>query len=173
LRALTTPDHARVDRAFARFDLSTAEGYREFLTAQARALLPLEQALDAGEADRAVADWPERRRSPALRQDLADLGLEVPKSVELRPITAPARQFGTIYVLEGSRLGGALLKRSLAPRLPAAFFAPAPSGRWQEFLALMEREVATPDARSAAVAAAGAAFASFEDGAGHTARHAA
>ena len=42
LRERTRTDHDRVDAAFARFDLGDPADYREFLLAQASALLPLE-----------------------------------------------------------------------------------------------------------------------------------
>ncbi len=162
LRAVTAPAHARVDAAFGAFVLTSRDGYGRFLQAQARALLPLEAALDAGGAERVVASWPARRRTPALEADLAELGLSVPAVAPLAAVREPAAILGTIYVLEGSRLGGALLKRSIPPALPATFLAPGPAALWRDLLTQLETALSAPALQARAIDAALATFAQFE-----------
>lgn len=163
LRAATAEAHARVDRGFSAFDWTSRAGYAAFLRAQAAALLPLERALDAGgAADGLGIGWAGRRRGAALLADLAALGAAVPEGERAAPIAAPAAALGTIYVLEGSRLGGSLIKRSVPTDFPAAFLAPGPEGGWRALLAALERALADEDLLDEAIAAARAAFARFE-----------
>lgn len=162
LRAATAEAHARVDRAFSRFDLARRDSYARFLQAHAAALLPLEPALDAGAAPALGIGWEARRRGDALRADLAALGAEPPEAEDLTPITEPAAALGTIYVLEGSRLGGSLIKRSVPNDFPAAFLAPGPADGWRALLAALEDRLADAALRDEAIAAARAVFARFE-----------
>ncbi len=76
-----------------------------------------------------------------LEADLIDLGLSpLPLRRPDLHIENEAELVGTMYVLEGSRLGGALILRHLKRRLPRAprrFFAvDDDSGRWKAFWAL-------------------------------------
>lgn len=78
LRTATASYHQRVDDTFSVYALNDPASYRSFLRAQARAHLPVEDALDAGGIASIVTDWAARRRNTALHLDLAELGLEVP-----------------------------------------------------------------------------------------------
>lgn len=168
--------HLRAERAFARFELSQAEGYGEFLQAQAAALLPLEAALDRQHAASLLDDWSERRRGDALCADLAALGLAAPP-LQPEPRFASAEQvLGALYVLEGSKLGARyLLARVVGPGLArgdsriaraVAFLSfdtdPARAGMWPAFLARLDTIL--PGSAGAADALSGAqtAFAFFE-----------
>lgn len=162
LRAATADAHARVDRIYSTFDLARRADYGLFLQAQAAALLPLECALDAGAAPHLGLDWQRRRRTGAILHDLDTLSLPVPRSQSLPPIDRPGAALGTLYVLEGSRLGGALLARSVPSEYPAAFLAPAPTTLWRAFLEILETTLQTGDQRNEAVRAAEAAFKHFE-----------
>jgi len=167
LRAATAAAHARVDRAFSQFDWRRREGFARFLQAQATALLPLERALDLGGTAAGLGiGWAARRRGSALLADLAALGVAAPEGERPAPIARPAAALGTIYVLEGSRLGGSLIKRSVPPEFPAAFLAPGPEGGWRALLAVLERELADAAACDEAIGAACAAFDRFERAAG-------
>lgn len=162
LRAATAEDHARVDACFARFDVARPDDYRRFLRAQARAYLPVEAAVDCAEAARLVPDWAERRRAAALRQDLADLAI-APPGFERYPLDAtPAALLGTIYVLEGSRLGGHLLARRVAEHFPRRFISGSDQGRWRRFVALLDATLTSPQAFDEAIAAARRVFGQFE-----------
>ncbi len=168
LRAATAGEHERVDAAFSRFDLGREHGYRRFLLAQAGGFLPVEAALDAGGAGALLDDWPARRRSALLRADLAALNVTVPE-----PFPAPdflslkAPTLGAIYVLEGSRLGGAVLKQAVPGHFPRRFLeARQAAGSWRKLLQALDEFLIRPDDLDAAIQAAKEVFARFEREAG-------
>ena len=85
LREETQREHEAVDAAWSAFDLSSARGYRDFMSAQARAFLPIEAAVERAGADLLIDDWGARRR--ALRRgggraDDGDSGDDAPGSHE-------------------------------------------------------------------------------------------
>ena len=162
LREATRAEHAAVDAVYSAFDLSTLSGYGRFLRAQSSCVASLEAAL-AEPAQALLGDWPARIRAPLLAADLADMGLAVAP-----PITAPdlpddAAVLGAVYVLEGSRFGGAVLARRLAPDAPARFLmAPTEPNSWRSFMSSLDRHlVRSPDFASA-IGASRAVFHSFE-----------
>lgn len=161
LRRATAAAHDEVDAIFSRADLSSASGYRAFLSAQARAHLSVEAALEMAGVERVIADWPERRRAALLRADLEDLG-EAADLGAAPAFTDPAELAGAAYVLEGSRLGGALLKRSVADGLPTRFLdAPARAGAWRALLLRLDEVLAEQADLDRAVTAARAVFTLF------------
>jgi len=162
LRSETRGDHDRVDALFSQLDLSDPAHYRRFLAAQAGPHLAVEDALDRADVGKLVEDWPVRRRSVLLQSDLDDLGMvaadEVPPS-----LPDPSSQLGALYVLEGSRLGGAVLRRRLPTSFPMRFLgAEAPKGSWPRLLEILEEHLYGPERIGLAVEAAKAVFARFE-----------
>jgi len=171
LRDATAGAHDRVDAAFGGFDLTDRTGYRAFLMAHAEVVLPLEAALPG---ERVVADWPERKRGHLLREDLALLrhagenrGPEpqATSSITLGPgfhrddVHSVA---GTLYVLEGSRLGGRFLARQLPLGFPRAYLdAHQRAGAWQALLQRLDGLLRDVTALDAALVAADATFAAF------------
>ena len=76
-----------------------------------------------------ITDWPDRRRSSLLRDDLETLGAALPTLVVPPSFAGPDDILGGLYVLEGSRLGGAMLSRSVGLGLPHRFLGAAqPTG---------------------------------------------
>ena len=123
LRQATMESHRHVDAIYAGFALDSISGYRAFLTAHARALGGLE----------AVAQ-PDAPRLPLLAQDLAALDLPLPVPLPLESSAADGFQWGLRYALEGSRLGGAMLVRQVAPGFPNAYLSAAHGkGEWIAF----------------------------------------
>lgn len=163
LRAATAAEHERVDRLFSRFDLARPEDYRAFLLAQARAFLPVEAALDQGAED-VIGDWPRRRRADLLKADLAALAAPLPHRLETAPeLHGAPRIMGAVYVLEGSRLGGAFLKRSVPPEFPHAFLgAKAGPGSWRKLLEMLDKILYGPERIDAAISSAKEVFMLFE-----------
>lgn len=158
LRAATASAHERVDRAFGAFDLSDRDDYRAFLIAQAGPLLSAEAAVDAIDPSALLPDWPERRRSDLIRADLADFGTP-PAPTGAFDLQCDAAALGAIYVLEGSRLGGAMLARNVPMDLPARFIRCAPEPkRWQGLIEILDRQLVTPIQREVAADAACAIF---------------
>jgi heme oxygenase len=163
LRAATAADHERVDRLFSRLDLGSELDYRLFLTAQAAAHLPIEQALETAAVSALIPDWPDRRRSELLLADLAELGVEPPPAVPPPPLEGASAVLGAAYVLEGSRLGGAYLKRSLTPQAPRRFLAAAQAaGAWRKLLAKLDESLYEPAQVEEACETARQVFMRFE-----------
>ena len=162
LRDGTRAAHEALDGLFARFDLADERGYRRFLKAHAMALPPLERALDEAGMARLLDDWPARRRADALAADLAALGEAMPSPLAVAPLATPAAAWGTVYVLEGSRLGGAMLARAIGIGLPHGYLgAPQPPGSWRKLLERLELALYQPDHIGEATEAAAHAFVTF------------
>ena len=168
LKAATAAAHHALDERLSVFDLTARAHYRRFLEASAAALLPLEAALrKAGIADM-FEDWPLRTRSAAITADLNQLG----GTVNLLPLPAEPLDrcgvLGTLYVLEGSRLGAAYLARMVAasadPRVRAAtryLCHGSGQGLWRSFLDRLEREPVSAADERAMIVSAQQAFAMF------------
>jgi len=163
LREGTRDEHERLDALLAAFDLADSSAYAAFLAVHAAALLPIEAALDDAVAERLVPDWSTRRRGDALLADLAALGEPVPPALAVPAPTDDATTLGMIYVVEGSRLGGRFLARSVGHGLPQAYLGtPQAAGNWAKLLARIDALLYMPGDLSRAVDGARAAFALFE-----------
>jgi heme oxygenase len=112
LRDATAEDHSRLDATLGAFDLCTVPGYRRFLEINAAALLPLERSLERAGVRAVLPDWNDRARTDAILTDLARLG-GTPTSLDAPELAKRSALFGTLYVLEGSRLGAAYLLRTV------------------------------------------------------------
>lgn len=103
-----------------------------------------------------------------VQQDLAAIGLvSMPPAVALATPDTPAAALGSLYVLEGSALGGRFIAAAarrqlgLTPEHGTAYFhgcGAATVLRWREFLLRLEADLASPEARTQAVQAANATF---------------
>jgi heme oxygenase len=163
LRAATAANHERVDRLFSQLDLGLDAAYLLFLTAQAAAHLPIEDAMEAAGVSALIVDWPDRRRSDLLLADLAELGVEPPSAVPAPTLAGEPAILGAAYVLEGSRLGGAFLKRGLKPHAPRRFLAAAQSpGAWRKLLAKLDESLYEPARVGEACETARQVFMRFE-----------
>jgi heme oxygenase len=118
LRRETERLHGAVEAAFARFDLTSKAGLTSFLTAQSQAVSSIETELERRAIGTLVLDWPERRRAASLKADLARLGVDASLATlhqaESPTLDTVGRQYGALYVLEGSRMGGRVLAREVA-----------------------------------------------------------
>jgi heme oxygenase (biliverdin-IX-beta and delta-forming) len=161
LRAATGAAHDAVDAAFGAFDLTDRASYARFLAAHAELVWPLEAALPG---KRVVADWPERKRGALLKEDRAFFPPLAPRqSVALPDFGSVEAVAGTLYVLEGSRLGGKFLARGLPRGFPRAYLdADQRAGSWQHLLSALDGLLGAPAALDAAITAAHATFAAFE-----------
>jgi heme oxygenase (biliverdin-IX-beta and delta-forming) len=144
LRQATADDHERLDRQLVAYDLETLTGYRRFLEINAAALLPLEDALVAGGVRELLPDWNLRARTDAILTDLAAIDGDVELLDEPR-LESRFALLGTLYVLEGSRLGAAYLIRSAQRsadcrvRSATAYLAHGTGlGLWTSFLSVLE-----------------------------------
>ncbi|MFG1396177.1 biliverdin-producing heme oxygenase [Roseixanthobacter pseudopolyaromaticivorans] len=141
LRNGTAVQHQRLDSCFSALALSEPEGYRLFLSANAAALLPLETRLERAGVAHILPDWPQRARRAALMADLRDLGVSRVDTVEAPEFESADAILGALYVLEGSRLGSAVLLRRAGGLHGAAtrFLAHGRHERlWASFLPVLE-----------------------------------
>ncbi len=169
LKDATAAAHRELDAQMSAFDLTVFSGYRHFLQASAGALVPLEAALVEAGISKLFADWPERSRSAAIAADLDRLGREAHATVSVPPLTRSG-MLGTMYVLEGSRLGAKFLLKAVAdaadPRIgeATAYLSHGAGKRlWQSFLAKLASEDSCDE--DEVIEAARSAFAAFEQAA--------
>lgn len=108
-------------------------------------------------------------RQTLLEADLIELGRPVPpvSHLPLDPLEGRAAWWGWVYVLEGSRRGGAVIARrihsNLGDTVPCRFFADAMApDDHHALLARLERELEDHDDLERAVASAQAAFALYK-----------
>ncbi|CAN5366446.1 hypothetical protein BH10PSE13_BH10PSE13_16210 [soil metagenome] len=161
LRRATRDAHEAVDASFSRFDLSDTDAYRTFLIVHAQVVPALEAWLNVHQPD-SLGGWRTVRRGPALLADLAALGEPAPPTVAIDLPDDTATICGATYVLEGSRMGGALLSRRVPAGLPADYLrAPSQSALWRSFVADLDRLLPDAQAIERAGAAALATFALF------------
>lgn len=165
LRDATAAAHERVDAAFGGFDLTGRDSYAAFLNAHAEAFLPIEAALETAGVERLIDDWSGRKRGLLIREDLAFLNARPGDGFGGRApdIGSDAQIAGTLYVLEGSRLGGKFLARKLPPGFPRAYLdADQPAGNWRKLLDRLDTILYQPAELAVAIDAAQAAFDAFE-----------
>ncbi|AHF85250.1 heme oxygenase [Rhizobium leguminosarum bv. trifolii WSM1689] len=160
LRAQTADCHAAVDALFGSFNLSCTQDYKAFLRAHAQVVPSVEHALEEAGIARLLPDWPERRRAHRLAADIRELGDRLPAPLPQLALHCEAAAWGAAYVLEGSKLGGALLAKAVPDHLPNSYLSPqGPKGAMRLF---MDRLDATNlEDHAAAVAAARDVFTLF------------
>lgn len=112
-------------------------------------------------------DWLRARsRHHFLRRDLRELGISARPAASIAPLQGHAAAWGSLYVMEGSALGGQFISRSLAHAgldagRGAAYFhgwGDATGGMWREVRGLLASELATPGAVAQACEAARQTF---------------
>lgn len=125
VRRGTAPAHAAIERVvpLGRPDLDLPT-YRAHLERMFGVVAPLEARLqEVPGLGALVPDLATRWRATALATDLVALGVNpaaVPLCASLPALPDADAALGSLYVLEGSRLGGRQLSRGLRQRLPAA-----------------------------------------------------
>ncbi|MFJ4066001.1 biliverdin-producing heme oxygenase [Pseudomonas sp. NPDC089996] len=171
LRDATRDCHKALEARLPFFDLGfDTAAYRRLLQAYYGFHAPLENQLGDYQG-------PERCKTAALTRDLLALDLTeaeidaLPLCQALPAISDEASALGVMYVLEGSTLGGQVLKRAMAERLGighdsgAAFldvYGEMTGSYWRSFLVrLGQASTATP-AQAATVQAAIDTFTRFE-----------
>lgn len=163
LRQQTRREHIRTEAVYTDFDLQTLQGYIRFLIAQASAGLAVEQSLESAGVTEVVEDWPDRRRSQLLRDDLARLNVDGIALQPPRSLGSKAEIMGAVYVLEGSRLGGNILRKRVYRSAPTRFLdAKAKPGAWKAFLASLETQLPGKEEIGLAVGAARGVFATYQ-----------
>ncbi len=125
LARLKTETRAAHDRIEAAMDLdrriATRDGYRDLLIR----FYGFHKAWESEAAGRAPDPgfFKRRRKTQLLVQDLEALGLKsddiirLPQCRPLMPLPGPEAVLGSMYVVEGSTLGGAIIAREVKNRL--------------------------------------------------------
>ncbi|WP_372017054.1 biliverdin-producing heme oxygenase [Pseudoxanthomonas sp. 10H] len=173
LRAATRDAHAAVEALPLMLALMGEAVDRSLYVEVLRRQLRIHASWEQAHADWLdTQPWTYRPRAPGLRADLARLqagtGERSPVEGGAAPVAGDAAAaWGMLYVVEGAALGGRLIARHLRRRCPElglalAHFEPAePAEAWPGFQALLERELATGEARDRAVDGARAMFGHF------------
>ena len=131
LRTGTRRAQDALEAAFARFDLSTAEGLRVFLAVQSDVVATLGRA-----GDDALAD-PLAEAARRLVSDLAILGHDAP----VTPLPAPGMDepVARAWLWHATRLPLRMQWRRVGPGLPSgALSAPRDSAAWRDFCETLE-----------------------------------
>jgi heme oxygenase len=168
IREATHASHKRLDLALSWLDLGKPRYYASFLRGQAEALFPIETALARNGVELILPDWPKRVRSAALEQDLIAMDVSCDPLPEPH-FDNPAQMFGTVYVLEATRMGARVMLSRLAQypescSIGATRYLRHGFGQrlWPTFLGVLEtHSIARADPRSV-VQGAEVAFGMFE-----------
>lgn len=167
LRVATRTEH---DRLEARADLlrqvATLAGRRSVVQRFWRLHAEVEAAVTPWLRDLDGLDFHARRRTARLAADLAVLGIDAPtEGADPPKVSSVGEALGLLYVLEGSTLGGRVIRRSLTEQgsdmRGLSFLDPygeRTGERWRAFLAVLDRALRTPEAVEAAVRGAVAGF---------------
>jgi heme oxygenase len=163
LKTATDDLHEQLDERLATYDLSDAGEYCRFLLFHAKALPPVEDALSKGGLDCLLPGWGRQRRTALLAEDLGALGTDMPDPQAPLTFSSEAELLGAAYVLEGSRLGAAVLRREVGRGLPTAFLDPPRNSLWPALVALLDHKLDSAERISGAKSAARRCFARFLD----------
>lgn len=119
LKAETYPDHMRLEETVDILNnLATLESYKRLLARHAGFVFPLERVLAGQDWSSIGLEFDERSRAGAMKRDLAAMDIDSFPEIELwTGLDNFARAVGTLYVLEGSTLGGMIIARNLKERL--------------------------------------------------------
>lgn len=172
LKMLTRETHEILDNSImAAASFQSVDGYAAFAAIQ----YLFHREIDALYSDNALlAALPglaERRSSPLIAADLADLGKALPDA-DGKPQFSEDQEadlptaLGWLYVAEGSNMGAALLRKEaaklgLSDSFGARHLAPAPEGpaaHWRQFTASLDAVNLSPEEDERVVAGAQAAF---------------
>jgi heme oxygenase len=163
LRAATREHHARIDRLMDLRRMRDRRHYGEILGVLDAFLAAWEPAVLAALPARWHRWLQARSRRPFLRADLHALGMAQAVHHAMVPaLDGTAAAWGSLYVMEGSALGGQVITRSLAeaglrPEHGSAYFhgwGGQTGAMWREFRTLLEAQLAEPGAVAEACDAA-------------------
>lgn len=169
LRDATRDEHQRLEDSLDIFGrVARPEGRRRLVERFHGLHAGAERALSPLLSGIAGLDYDARSRLPFLAADVRTLGGD-PAGLTLCDVDRPANlaeALGVFYVLEGSTLGGQVIRKRLEARGDTdrglSFLNPyrdQVGPRWRAFLEVLERDTATEPRRDAAVKGALAGFA--------------
>lgn len=166
LREATQPDHQRLEDRLGIFTrIATPAGRRALVERFHRLHLDSEAALTPWLADVPGLEFEARLRSPLLARDLTTLGVQAAIPSEPFTVACRAEALGRLYVLEGSSLGGRVIRKQIAAEggdmVGLSFLDPygeQVGEQWRAFLSVIDRQIQSTSDLDAAVAGAVAGF---------------
>lgn len=163
LRAATRHAHRQLEERTAILDrVRSRAGRAEVVRGFYRLHAEAEAAAEPWLAAIPGLDFEGRRRTARLANDLRALGSATPSVArDALRIDHEAGALGLLYVLEGSSLGGQVIRRQVGDLTGLSFLDPygARTGeRWRAFLAVLTASLPRPSDVEAAVAGALAGF---------------
>lgn len=180
LKTHTADCHRELEASMDVFErVATAEDYRALLRRFYTLYEPLEARLGAA-ADWGAAGWDfdAHRKTAWLREDLLALGVteaelqDWPQAAALPAVADFGAAVGTLYVLEGSTLGGQMIARQfreklgVTPERGGRFFhgyGEATGRRWREFGQWAEGQAQRSQISDTAVRGARETFGAFAE----------
>lgn len=133
------------------------DSYVDLLRSLRAVYAPLERQVELSPVvSVALPDWPARRKTAWLDEDLAALCSPPGSDASAAALPTAEDVIGACYVMEGATLGGALLEAEIGELLPRRFFAsygPRRGRMWRDFrcqvdgLAGLDTEAAVASAR--------------------------
>lgn len=165
LRDATRDDHQRLeDRVGILERIVTPEGRRGLVEDFAGFHADAEAALAPWLSGLSGLDYDARRRSVCLARDLTAVGGAAPSVQSIR-VGSVGEALGVMYVLEGSTLGGRVIRKQVMGRggdmAGLSFLDPygeSVGDRWRSFLAVLDAEARTSADTEAMVGGAVAGF---------------
>jgi heme oxygenase (biliverdin-IX-beta and delta-forming) len=174
LKALTHATHDRLDRSVVgAASFATVSAYARFVEVQFLFHRDIDALYGDAELQALLPGLESRGRLPLLAQDLIDLGIAGAPAAHDPAFIAGERPdipvaLGWLYVAEGSRVGGALLRKEaarlgLSDTFGARHLAPAaqdgPAAYWRMFTSALDAIALDTDQEARVIAGANAAFA--------------
>lgn len=176
LRSATRPMHEELDSSMMPYikSIQSEEAYCRLLAAFYGFFKPLYEKIDAHLQTSFLPDYNTRRKPDDILQNLSRLSCPVSltdRSEQLPLINSNASAFGALYVMEGSTLGGLMIKKMLAEQTGLAddqlsFFAgygKATRERWNIFIEALNTTAQSEEEEQSAIDAASQTFLYFKE----------
>ena len=175
LKTATQPYHDQTEQLSGPSAQFTLDDYRTFLLTSWLFHSSIETSLTEFLSPGLEEElrWPDRLKTPRVARDLHELGVDpaallAPLSF---PISSVPQALGTLYVAEGSTLGGMMMKKmweadpAIGPHSTFQFlgcYGTQTGAYWKAFVAVLENTVTEPVDEAETIAAAQATFAFYQ-----------
>ena len=175
LRQHTADLHDNIDKSIMEKDpFASVDNYVQFLSLQYHFLKDIAALYEHSELSEHIDDLVARRRLSLLEQDFIDLRRKLP-TITLNPLvdntTDLATALGWLYVVEGSKVGAAMLGKQVQVRLQyngdfaARYLAGPGAGRgsaWRHLVQLIDNIELSDKQEQALINGARQAFSRFQ-----------
>ncbi|RZG04518.1 heme oxygenase [Pseudoalteromonas sp. CO348] len=175
LKHATADTHDNVDKSIMAQDpFANTQSYLDFLRLQFYFLKDVSALYEHPELSALIPDLAARRRLGLLEQDFIDLGTTIPTPYlmpEVTNHTDVAKALGWLYVVEGSKVGAAMLGKQVGVKLNfdaqhgARYLAGPGAGRgsaWRELVQIIDAIELSEQQEQALIEGARQAFTRFQ-----------